>query len=181
MVARVGDVRDSGQAAQGGQVTVNGVGRGFEQSEHLRENPRMIQLTAAAPNLALHGAEDGFALLAGDGQDRVILAKQHVEGQLQLGELFPGAVAVHGGVRRDLGPVQGDDADPDHASLLAHEQDLKKQGVDVLKVLAAERGDGPEVGTAVGRQPPEGDVVDDGPDNLAAGGRSGRRRSSGTR
>ena len=42
---------------------------------------------------------------------------------------------------------------PDHPGLLAHEQGLGKQGVAVLKMLVMERGNGPEVGTIVGRQP----------------------------
>jgi len=60
---------------------------------------------------------------------------------LLLGEFSPSPVAIQGGTGRDLGAVQSHDPNPDHPGLLAHEQDLEKQRLDILKVLATKRGE----------------------------------------
>ena len=66
---------------------------------------------------------------------------------------------VSGGVRFDLGAIQGHPAHLHHAHLLAQGQCLHKQGLQRGQVPAPEAGDGPEVRGAVRREVPECDVL----------------------
>jgi hypothetical protein len=74
-------------------------------------------------------------------------------------ELLLGAVGLLGGVGGQLGPVQRDGADPDHAGGGAQLQRGHQEASQGLLVAGAEARDGYVVGGLVAGQDPEGEVL----------------------
>jgi hypothetical protein len=74
-------------------------------------------------------------------------------------ELLLGAVGPLGGVAGQLGPVQGDGADPDHPGGRAQPQGLDQKPGKGSLVADPEPGDGHVVGGLVGGQDAEGNVL----------------------
>jgi hypothetical protein len=74
-------------------------------------------------------------------------------------ELVEGAVGLVGGVAGQLGAIQCDGADLDHAGGGAQLQGLDEEAGQGLLVADAEARDGHVVGGLVGGKNPEGDVL----------------------
>jgi hypothetical protein len=78
-------------------------------------------------------------------------------------------VAHRRGVGGQLGPVEGDGADSDHAGGGAQPQGLDEESGEGLLVAGAEARDGHVVGELVGGQHAEGDVLVQAAFDLAGG------------
>ncbi len=71
-----------------------------------------------------------------------------------------GPVRAPGGVRGDLGAIDGDHADLDHASVCTQPQHLREQALELLGMLGPETGDRGVVRSVLAAQHPERDVID---------------------
>ena len=97
--------------------------------------------------------------------------------RLQLRFLLLHAPVAHrlipGGVGPHLGPVQGHMAQLHQSRLLTQRQHLQEQAPQRLQMVLAKVGDGAEVGSVVGRQHPEADVLVETLGNATGGGHPG--------
>jgi hypothetical protein len=84
-------------------------------------------------------------------------------------ELVVGAVGPLGGVGGQLGPVEGDGAEPDHPGGRAQLERCHEEPGQGLLVAGPEARDGDVVGRLVGGQHPEGDVFGAAAFDLAGG------------
>jgi hypothetical protein len=108
-----------------------------------------------APGVAVAGVLGGVDRLR-LGEDARHLG---LERRLALGHPSGAHGLVLAGVRLDLGPVEGQPAEPDHACPLAQAEAVEEECREGRQVTAAELADGLVAGTGLAREDHEADIT----------------------